>query len=301
MLIKLNTYTTGPYNNLSKTLLKYMNVLYNDKSYSSLLNFTTPSHWINSAAEDICLCSFGGTNAPTAWKSKLLVPEQLVSFSKHNINTFSYAMNIFDPPVDLERFTIGITTESKLRFLFTGDTNEYEGLTNLLEAWKNGRFFEEFELLLHIVDGSRHIKIDKLPKGVLQTDKILNENEICDLYKNSDFYVQLAHSEGWEQRTLEALACGCKVVATDKPSLSVLKKKSGVFAIPAVTILSNRDWCEKNVGGFMEFEWYSSTPKAIEDTLRKAVKAVVSRDKCRQSASHFDAKRIAAEFERILV
>jgi len=109
--------------------------------------------------------------------------------------------------------------------LAVGSLKKEKSYKNLIKAFNRiAQDFPEHEL--HIA-GEGHLN-DEL-KSLVISEKIsekvifcgnLNKDQLVDKYNTSEFFILSSYTEGFPKVVLEAIFCGCKVIATDVGSVS---------------------------------------------------------------------------------
>lgn len=311
-LIKINGQLEGEgsYARDIRTLLRSMPVGLSDNNFDTLLNYTTPAYYNTSGANDVAICGFEGTVAPESWQTAARLQDKLFTFSEHNKVAFRCPMSVLSPFVDLDEFTLGPVSEDngKKQFLFVGQADERKGLDVLLEAWELGDFGSKAKLLVHsykVEHGDTapkvtHNKFKTNDKSITQTRKLLTDAEIVSLFQRSDCYVSPNRAEGWQSTSLQALSCGCNVIVTNEPSVKPIRKRKGVFTIKSSNVPPDRNWCDRNLDGWIFFEWFEPDIENLVDVMTSFLDDPIPKVTCRRSAMNYDVSRTAMELYNML-
>ena len=92
-------------------------------------------------------------------------------------------------------------------------------ILGVAQSWKADKGLEIFEHLSQKIDNNTKIILVGSAQGMQSTDKIKfigrteNVKELIDLYSAADVFVNPSPAETFGKVTVEALACGCRVVA----------------------------------------------------------------------------------------
>jgi len=116
--------------------------------------------------------------------------------------------------------------------LYVGSAYPHKGLDDLLVAWP--KISERYPGLRLVMVGEKDIFMRRLEEKAA-TSGLKNvefrgrvaDGQLSDLYFNASAFVYPTHFEGFGLPPLEALACGCPVVASDIPVLREVLGKNG--------------------------------------------------------------------------
>ncbi len=98
-------------------------------------------------------------------------------------------------------------------------------------------------------------KCGKFAKKLVGVRNPINTQELSDIYKMYDLYVQYANSEGFGMPQLEAAFCGIPVAAVDYSAMeSVLHNIGGLAMKPLSYSMECETGCYRAVPSFHEFE-----------------------------------------------
>ena len=301
----------GSYAKLTRDILDALGtaVAEHPRNFETCINLCPPQYYAHTAGLNLALAAFEGSKAPKSWIYAAKQQDGLFTFSEHNEAAFGLRMKIMKPPIALDKFTLGNgNSGGPTRVLFVGQVDERKNLNVLIEAAK-AKEMKDFEFLLHLVKVShgkdapvvQHVKLTgaDVPKNVKCTDSLLTDKQIVELYGSADIYVLPTRAEGWQQTSLEALACGCNVAITDEPSANCLKRRSGVYFIKSQICEPSKRWCDDNANSHYGFDWYDIAADDIIKTLLAIDDKPTARDKCRKSVLDFDVKNVANELWRL--
>jgi alpha-1,3-rhamnosyl/mannosyltransferase len=108
--------------------------------------------------------------------------------------------------------------------LFVGALQPRKNVKGLIQAYTSlpGSFQKDFQLLLVGYEGWNHGDISEMiatNKNIHIYDSIENNNELAELYRRASLFVFPSFYEGFGFPPLEAMACGCPVVASNTSSI----------------------------------------------------------------------------------
>jgi len=108
--------------------------------------------------------------------------------------------------------------------LFVGALQPRKNVKGLIQAYTSlpGSFHKDFQLLLVGYEGWNHGDISEMiatNKNIHIYDSIENNNELAELYRKASLFVFPSFYEGFGFPPLEAMACGCPVVASNTSSI----------------------------------------------------------------------------------
>lgn len=133
-----------------------------------------------------------------------------------------FVVHLSHDPVFKRRTAAELNNTQPFRFImYVGHRNHYKGFDTLLDAYERWRGRPHIKLLVighHWTSGELSVI---MAKG-LQEDVILLKNidddHLCDLYNQAEAFIYPSMYEGFGIPLLEAMACGCPVVASHIPS-----------------------------------------------------------------------------------
>lgn len=105
--------------------------------------------------------------------------------------------------------------------LYVGGRSTYKGFSDLVNAYSQWRFRNDVNLV--IVGNEWSEQESNLLSRIGIKDRVslfnnINDRQLCDLYNQAAAFVYPSHYEGFGIPLLEAMACGCPVIASDIPS-----------------------------------------------------------------------------------
>lgn len=105
--------------------------------------------------------------------------------------------------------------------LYVGKRGRYKGYHTLLEAYSNWNQNNESNLVVVGPDWSTEELVEIKGKGLdgkIILLKNINDDVLCDLYNQAEVFIYPSLYEGFGIPLLEAMACGCPVIASRIPS-----------------------------------------------------------------------------------
>jgi len=123
-------------------------------------------------------------------------------FTKHETSEIDYLM--YDPFL-----------------LYVGKRKFYKGFSTLFDAYSKWDYKDDIKLI--VVGGKWErdeielIKNNKLEENILLLESV-NDDVLCDLYNQATAFIYPSLYEGFGIPLLEAMACGCPVIASKIPS-----------------------------------------------------------------------------------
>ncbi|HEY4343166.1 MAG TPA: glycosyltransferase family 4 protein [Parvibaculum sp.] len=137
--------------------------------------------------------------------------------------TFGVSSTVIPNPIDLAQFNATgrwPSSRARHRLLSVGRLESQKGFDVLIEAFSLlSTSFPDWELII-LGDGSgRAALTDQIAADGLE-DRVRVAGTVFDIeseFRQADIYVHCARFEGTPNAVIEALACGCPVVATDCP------------------------------------------------------------------------------------
>lgn len=137
--------------------------------------------------------------------------------------------------VDLEFFSPGRPEAETFKVLFVGQPVRQKGLHYLLEAWKQLRFPQAELRIVARSDRGNSILSRYSGDYVFRAD--LDWNSLREEYRHADLLCLPSLSDGFGLVTLESLACGTPVLASDATGSSeLLRDGEDGFVVPAANL-----------------------------------------------------------------
>ncbi|HEU0294630.1 MAG TPA: glycosyltransferase family 1 protein [Anaerolineales bacterium] len=105
--------------------------------------------------------------------------------------------------------------------LYLGGRSSYKGFSNLVNTYSHWKFRHDVHLVV-VGDEWTRQETDLLSRAGIQDCVLLfgniNDQQLCDLYNQARAFIYPSHYEGFGIPLLEAMACGCPLIASDIPS-----------------------------------------------------------------------------------
>lgn len=168
----------------------------------------------------------------------------------------------------------------KKHFIFyVGNAHPHKNVEGLIKAF--GKLREKHQDLLLVLSGSDHyfwqrIKKEFKQEGIIYTGSVSDE-ELVGLYKGAELFVMPSLEEGFGIPILEAMACGCPVVSSDKGSLPETGGDAAVYFDPSdpddmiekiSEILNDkklrRKLIKKGLKRYKQFSWKKLAEQTLE-------------------------------------
>lgn len=160
------------------------------------------------------------------------VDERKTALFHNTIDPYFPLPNTFDKSGELMR-RYGLKESDKVLFTLCrlSSNEQYKGYDNVIKAMK--RLITKYPELKYVIAGKYDAiekeRIDLLLKEYGLTDKVVltgfvADDEIVDHYQLADIYIMPSRGEGFGIVFIEAMACGCRVIAGNKDgSVDALK------------------------------------------------------------------------------
>jgi glycosyltransferase involved in cell wall biosynthesis len=153
--------------------------------------------------------------------------------------------------VNLENFyersplLMPLTSKAEIKIGFVGGLTERKGIYTLLKALLicHDQGFGNIKLQLiggHEDANWREIVVSMGLKESVEFCGLCTKEEVFSFNKRFDIYVQPSHSEGLPRASIEAMACGTPVVASNLPGFRELLHKNDCCAVGDEVQLSKR-------------------------------------------------------------
>jgi glycosyltransferase involved in cell wall biosynthesis len=178
----------------------------------------------------------------------------------------------------LEKFGI------KPPFIFyVGNAHPHKNVESLISVFREIR--GKYQYLKLVLSCRQYFFWKRIAEGLSQKDIIytgfLTDEELVVLYKNAQVFVFPSFSEGFGIPMLEAMACGCPVVSSDKTSLPEIGADAAVYFDPnnlsdmseKITKALNdqklrKDLIAKGEKRFKEYSWKKMAEQTQEIYLK---------------------------------
>lgn len=162
---------------------------------------------------------------------------------------------------------------------YVGNAQPHKNLKRLLQAFMILK--EKFPELSLVLSGPENyfwenIKKESKVKDVFFTG-FVSEKDLAVLYKNAESFIMPSLEEGFGIPVLEAMACGCLVISSNKGSLSEIAGNAALYFDPndendieqkIIKVLDDgktrKDLIEKGKERYQKFSWQ----KMVEQTLK---------------------------------
>ncbi len=160
------------------------------------------------------------------WKSaqRLITNSQgLRELAKNTAMIMNKNIEVIPNGIDCEFFRTDFQARDKnvIKMLFTGRITEQKGLEAFIKTLKQARGAIKRKFLFQIIgEGPLKLPLQNLSRELfhentvsfgswIEKDKLLREYQIADIFILPSYY------EGMSNSLLEAMACGCMIIATD--------------------------------------------------------------------------------------
>lgn len=115
----------------------------------------------------------------------------------------------------------GVHSQSEPFILFVGTRDVYKNFSTFLRAYSTWRLRDEIALMvvgLPWIEAEKHLISELGLSGRVRLISGVNDHALCSLYNQAVAYVYPSLYEGFGIPLLEAMACGCPVVASQIPA-----------------------------------------------------------------------------------
>lgn len=170
--------------------------------------------------------------------------------------------------------------------LYVGNRGWYKNFDLLLNTFICRKYFYDFDLVL--VGGEKNLTVQqqeavsKSPgKGVWLKMRFCNDSQLAELYSNATAFICTSLYEGFGIPLVEAMACGCPVIASNTSSIPEVVGNAAVLFDPEDpeelgrqidTIIGARsisiDLIKKGKLRAQEFSWEAMTSAVYEEYWR---------------------------------
>ena len=178
--------------------------------FTSLENVTivTPSKWLADVAKESFLGKYPVYAIPSGVDFSLFKPEKNSSFRE------KYGL-------ENKKIVLGVATA-------WGDRKGLDEFCQMAEL-----LGEEYQVVLL---GMSEEQIKALPKNVLGLPRTSNIQELAEIYTASDVFVNAGKQETMGMTTVEAMACGTPVVASNLTAVPEVVKENGGLVVNEYTV-----------------------------------------------------------------
>ena len=142
-----------------------------------------------------------------------------------------WASHVFKPLENINAYGLQIRKKygiTKKFILGVGDENDYK--KNIPTLFAVISSFPEFQLV--VVGNSKQSNKQTIKQSNIVFTGKVSENELCALYNLAEVLVFPSFAEGFGLPPLEAMACGCPVIASNRWSLPEVVGDGGILVEP---------------------------------------------------------------------
>lgn len=165
-------------------------------------------------------------------------------------------------------------------FLFyVGNAHPHKNIDGLIKAF--GQLRQKYQYLQLVLSGKEDFFWQRLKQEINEEDVIftgfVNDNELIAFYKSAQAYIFPSFSEGFGIPLLEAMACGCPVVSSNKTALPEVGGDAALYFDPynqedmvekIIQILNNqklrKSLIEKGEKRVQQFSWQKMAKQTLE-------------------------------------
>lgn len=176
-------------------------------------------------------------------------------------------------------------TSWKPYIFYVGNAHPHKNVEGLIKAFR--KLKKEYPDLSLVLSGGDHyfwqkVKKEFSDKAIIYTGYVSDE-QLAGLYKNAQMFVLPSFEEGFGIPILEAFACGCPVVSSNRGSLPEVGSDAALYFDPLdindmagkiSKVLEDkklrRKLVEKGLRRYKEFNWKDLAEKTLE-VYRKCV------------------------------
>lgn len=180
----------------------------------------------------------------------------------------------------LEKFKI-----SQPYLFYAGNAHPHKNVAGLIKAFLTLQ--QKYSKLRLVLTGYDHyfwqrLKQENQHQGIIYTG-FINDNKLVALYKGAAMFVLPSFEEGFGIPVLEAMACGCPVVASNKASLPEVGGEACLYFDPdsrddmvgkISKVLNEGELrqrlVEKGLKRYRQFSWHKLAKKTLEVYLECA-------------------------------
>lgn len=186
-------------------------------------------------------------------------------------------------------------------FLYVGDRNHYKNFTGLLRGFAAWRRSKEAELRVVGKPLSKEEQALSIELGIHDRIKVLgtvSDQDLLVLYNTAAAFVYPSFGEGFGIPLLEAMACGCPVIASDIPSTREVADNCPLYFDPsepdslaglfseALEIERESERIRIGLERCAEFSW-DKTAGRILDIYRSTLASMDRHFQCAFPAGHY--------------
>lgn len=212
---------------------------------------------------------------------KILVPSNFVKkqlIDDYQVN--SEKITVTPEAVDDKLSQIKSTKKVDSFYIFyVGNAHPHKNVEGLIRVF--GELREKYPDLSLVLSGNDHYFWQKIRKefqqeGVIYTGSVTDE-ELVGLYRNAAVFVMPSKEEGFGIPLLEAMACGCPVVSSNKGSLPEVGGDAAIYFDPAKPddmvkkvkmVLESekikKELIEKGFKRYKQFSWKKLAEQTLE-------------------------------------
>jgi glycosyltransferase involved in cell wall biosynthesis len=179
-------------------------------------------------------------------------------FSKREILKFASIapkqLNVISPPLDFEPPSLALQKENYM--LYVGNLKPHKNLARLVKAYAMLRPQADLLIVgkkegLLTIDEQLFIEVERDPflKGHVQFTGYVNDQRLKDLYAHAVLFLFPSTYEGFGYPPLEAMACGCPVLAAKAASIPEVCQDAveyvDPFSIESIAVGMQRLLCDE--------------------------------------------------------
>ncbi len=195
-----------------------------------------------------------------------------------------YREDLFCPPE--QAFCSPGTQTRTIEIAYAGKISRPKGVPFLIEALRQIRVPQGYKVRVRLAGSSGDASVDTIPKTLdrnhvtLEFLGMLNQKELADVFRSSNLLVLSSFYEGLPLVVVEALACGCRVVTTDLPSLRSwlpenLEKEGVVERVPLPRLHHVDEPYPEDIPTFVD-----RMARAIEQQMERIIAAPIDWESC---------------------
>lgn len=172
-------------------------------------------------------------------KSIIANSEGLKELADVTANTLNKEVKVISNGVDCQVFKpdYSLRNDRTVRILYAGRLTLQKGLECFIESIKQarGKIENNFDIKIigngYLKDQLKNTSSELCDKGIITFSDWMNKEDLILEYKKAHIFILPSFYEGMSNSLLEAMACGCMVIASNIPGNRGLVKKSenGIF------------------------------------------------------------------------